>query len=102
VSAAHRHGEVVERLRAAVLESPGTLEPEVRRAIAAGSPPDALAGYLGKVERQAYTVRDDEVERLRAGGWSDDALFEATVSAALGAGLSRLEIGLAAISEAAR
>jgi hypothetical protein len=37
------------------------------------------------------------VEGLRAAGYSEDQIFEATVSCALGAGLRRLDAGLSAI-----
>jgi hypothetical protein len=94
---AGRHADVIEALRHAVLDGPGALPPETRRAIFAGAPPDDLASYLDKIERHAYRVTDGDVEALRALGRSDDELFEATVSAALGAGLRRLEAGLEAL-----
>ena len=97
-----RHEEVIERLREAVLAGPGELDEAARRGISAGDAPPGLAAYLGKVDRHAYRVTDAEVEELRAAGWSDDALFEATVSAAVGAGLTRLEAGLATIRAAAQ
>ena len=88
---------MIEALRHAVLDGPGALSPETRHAIFAGAPPAALVAYLAKVERHAYRVTDGEVEALSALGRSDDQLFEATVSAALGAGLRRLEAGLEAL-----
>jgi hypothetical protein len=42
-------------------------------------------------------VADGDVEALQAAGWSDDALFEATVATAVGEGLRRLAAGLAAL-----
>ena len=50
--------------------------------------------YLEKVRRHAYKVVDADIVALREAGWSEDALFEATVAAALGEGLRRLELGL--------
>ena len=85
---------MIDALRRAVLDGPGALPPETRRAIFAGAPPEDLAAYLEKVERYAYRVTDGDVEALTALGRSDDEVFEATVSAALGAGLRRLEAGL--------
>ena len=56
-----------------------------------------LAAYVDKVAKHAYQVTDDDLSRLQQAGHSDDALFEVTVSAALGAALGRLERGLAAL-----
>jgi hypothetical protein len=50
-----------------------------------------------KVAKYAYDVTDKDVTALREAGYSDDQIFEATVSAALGAGLVRLEWGLSAL-----
>jgi hypothetical protein len=59
--------------------------------------PVVLAAYVDKVARHAYKVTDEDVVTLLRAGSSDDALFELTVSAALGAALLRLERGLAAL-----
>jgi hypothetical protein len=91
----------VERVRRAVVEGPGELRAEVRDALVAGEPaPPPFEAYVEKVRRHAYRVTDAEVEELVA-ATSEDAVFEATVATALGAGLARLEAGLRAI-EAAR
>jgi len=88
----------MQRLVEAVLWGPGTLDPTIRRAAAAGEDvPDALSGYLDKVARHAYKVTDEDVAALREAGYSEDQIFEATVSCALGAGLRRLDAGLRAI-----
>ena len=62
-----------------------------------GTLPTPLAGYVDKVARHAYTVTDADVAALQRGGQSDDALFEITVAAALGAALYRLDKGMAAL-----
>jgi alkylhydroperoxidase family enzyme len=49
------------------------------------------------VRRHAYKVTDDDVEALKAAGFSEDEIFEHTVSAATAAGLERLDAGLAAL-----
>ena len=59
--------------------------------------PAALAGYVDKVAHHAYKVTDEDVGALQRAGTSDDALFEVTIAAALGAALGRLECGLAAL-----
>lgn len=53
-----------------------------------------LAAYLDKVRRHAYKVTDADVQALKDAGYSDDEIFEQTVSAAVAAGLERLEAGL--------
>jgi alkylhydroperoxidase family enzyme len=60
------------------------------------APPD-FGAYLAKVRTCAYTVTDDDVEALKAAGHSEDEIFEQTVSAAVAAGLMRLESGLKAL-----
>lgn len=56
--------------------------------------PPEFAAYLEKVRRHAYKVTDADVEALKDAGYSDDEIFEQTVSAAVAAGLLRLERGL--------
>jgi alkylhydroperoxidase family enzyme len=92
------HAADMRRLAEAVLTGPGTLDPSIRRAAAEeAAVPEALHSYLDKVARHAYKVTDEDTEALRAAGYSDDQIFEATVSCALGACLRRLDAGLSAI-----
>lgn len=78
-------------LRKSVLSEPGALDPSVRRAICDGLElPDPLGAYVRKVAEHAHAVSDDDIEGLHRAGYTDDQIFEATVSAALGAGLVRL------------
>ena len=114
-----RYAPYTARLVDGVLTQPGHTPPELRRAVLARAaalsgtgPPssfplsgtergsggeDALAAYVDTVAQHAYRVTDEHLSRLRQAGHSDDALFEMTVSAALGAALGRLERGLAAL-----
>ncbi len=117
-----RYATYTARLVDRVLTTPGHTATELRRAILAraaqlsltaappSSPlsqrergtggediPPAFAAYVDKVARHAYTVTDEDLGALERAGSSDDALFEVTVSAALGAALGRLERGLAAL-----
>jgi alkylhydroperoxidase family enzyme len=64
---------------------------------AAPEPPVELVPYLEKVRAGAYTVTDADVESLKAAGFSEDEIFEATVSVAIGEGLRRLDAALEAI-----
>ncbi|MEX2157651.1 MAG: hypothetical protein WD773_12530 [Gemmatimonadales bacterium] len=87
-----------QRLVDAVLNMPGDTSSELRRAVMErGKVPAPLAPYVDKVAQHAYKVTDEDVAALRLAGHSDDALFEVTVSAAVGAALERLERGMAAL-----
>ncbi len=59
--------------------------------------PPEFATYLDKVRNGAYKVTDADVQALKDAGYSDDEIFEQTVAAAVGAGLHRLERGLACL-----
>jgi hypothetical protein len=96
-----RHRPALEDLGAAVLDSPGALEPDVRRAAAdRGAVPEPFADYVGKIHAHAYRITDRVVEELKAAGASEDAIFEMSVAAAYGAARYRLEAGLAALRAA--
>jgi alkylhydroperoxidase family enzyme len=71
----------------------------VRAAAAPEQPaPPELSGYLEKVHLHAYKVTDLDVDELKAAGFTEDEIFEHTVSAAVAAGLERLDAGLATLS----
>jgi hypothetical protein len=108
---ANRHSNALERMRASVLEGPGETDPSLRQAVAARASelwlsgrsavaiPDPLAGYVDRVALSSYKVVDEDVEDLRAAGYSEDEIFELTIAAAVGCGLSAVATGLAAGSE---
>jgi len=106
-----RHAGLIQRVRDAVLESDGATAPGLRRLVEArtaalgGRPradrpdvPPEFVSLVDKIARQAHRVTDDDITALRHAGHSEDAIFELVVSAALGAGLGRLERGLAALT----
>lgn len=107
-----RYDDMVRRLRDAVLRGEGDTGTPVRAAIEARAAgrggvaggvekgagvPEPVMAFVDKVARHAYRVTDEDVEALRAAGYGEDAIFEITVSAALGAGCVRLERGLSAL-----
>ena len=97
-----RYDELVAHTTHAVLESRGVTEPKLRWAVAhdrIADIPAALASYVEKVRHHAYKVTDADVEALKRAGYSEDAIFEVTVAAALGAALTRLERGMIALHE---
>jgi alkylhydroperoxidase family enzyme len=59
--------------------------------------PEQMDRYLEKVRLHAYEVTDGDIEELKAAGFSEDEIFEHTVSAATAAGLERLDAGLATL-----
>lgn len=111
-----RHMELVERLRQTVLEGRGKTDPRLRQAVAAraaelgGGPsgaeeveiPEGLRKHVETTARHAYRITDEDVDTLRRAGYSEDEIFEVSVSAAVGAGLARLERGLALLEEDAK
>ena len=78
-----RYDSLVERLRQAA-------RPD-RQA------PSDFAPYLDKVRRNAYKVTDEDIQALKESGYSEDVIFEQTVSVAVAAGLERLKAGLEAL-----
>jgi alkylhydroperoxidase family enzyme len=105
--------QVKDLLRALLHDPDG--RPEVRRAAAeraaragggsidgaGGEPlPEVFAAYLDKVAAHAWKVTDEDVAALRAAGIDEDAIYEATVAAAVGASLARMEAGLRALAPA--
>jgi hypothetical protein len=90
------------RVIATALTGEGRTPPEARRAAFEGRPDnDVIDAYLEKVRRHADRVLDDDIDGLRAAGLDDDAIFELTFAAALGAGTERLEAGLALLQQGA-
>ena len=86
------YSKKMERLRYAVVSGHGSLAASVRQAISEGSyGSTSLGDFAQKVSEQAFLVSDDDVMGLHRDHYSDDQIFEAAVSAALGAGLYRLE-----------
>ena len=95
----------------AVLNTPGDTDSSLRRAVearaaelsgrsnGAGSEiPPEIACYVDKVALHAYQTTDTDIDALQQAEYSEDAIFEITLSAALGAGVARLERGMAALS----
>lgn len=94
----NRHVAAVNALRHAVFESPGSAESAVRAAAGSGGDlPEPLVSYAALVREESYRISDADFARLRAAGLDDDAIFEITIAAAVGAGLQRLDAGMRAV-----
>lgn len=108
---ANRYADFTRALRNAVLGPThgAATDPSLRQAVEARSAsfggrngpradvPAALAPFVDKVAQHAFAVTDEDVRALGEAGYSEQAIFEITASAAVGAGLARLERGLAAL-----
>ncbi len=104
------HVALTQALTTTVLTRPGVITPQLRMQIEAyvarlgrssaensAELPLELYSYINKVALHAYKVTDEDISALLEAGYSEDAIFEITVSAALGAGMMRLQRGLAAL-----
>lgn len=99
-----RFDELVTQTTHAVLESKGDTKPELRWAIfhrRTADIPANLRAFVEKVSHHAYKVTDADIEGLLRAGYSEDAIFEITGAAALGAAIMRLERGLITLHESA-
>lgn len=76
---ATRYDPVIAKLRAALPDRQAPLDFDT---------------YLDKVRGHAYTTTDEDVQALKDVGHTEDEIFEHTVSAAVAAGLERLDAGL--------
>ena len=107
-----RFADHIDRLLELITSSPGETPVELRAAVqdrarrlVRGEPlaradavPASLSPYVDAVLRHAYRITDRDVDSLR-GRHTDDLIFETTVNAAVGAGVSRLERALTMLNE---
>ncbi|MGH3761741.1 hypothetical protein [Actinophytocola sp.] len=91
-------GDLVENLRYAVFDSPGTTPTALRAAAGAGGPlAEPWRTYAATVRDTPDRLADADLERLTAAGHTEDEVFEITVAAAVGASLRGLSAGLSAL-----
>ncbi|OXM68413.1 hypothetical protein [Amycolatopsis vastitatis] len=91
-------GDAAQNLRHAVLEAPGTTDKATRSAaLLGGELPDPLKSYAANVRGASHKITDADLDELKAAGYSDDAIFEVTAAAAIGAALRSYDAGRAAI-----
>ena len=81
------------------MAGPGVTDPAMRNSAASGGGELApeLASYLALVRDASYRVTDAHIEDLRGAEHGEEALFELTVAAALGAALLRRDAGMRAL-----
>jgi hypothetical protein len=96
----NRHLPFIEQLRDTLFQQKGELSTQARQGAAGLGdelPPEARK-LVEKIQHHAYKVTPEDYEELKRAGWSEDQLFELVLSAALGAGLTRLAAAQRAIS----
>ena len=93
----------------ALLTQPATLDSDLRQAIESYAAqqsggkretydlPKNLLGYVNKVIYYAYKITDEDVQKLKEAGYSEDNIFEITLCASVGASLARFERGMQAL-----
>jgi hypothetical protein len=96
---------LAQKVRKTSVDGPGMTPVELRRAVfdrAQGKPsklPPELEAWADRVAKTAWEATDEEVASLRAAGHSEDAVFELTIAAALGASLFRLDQALGLLED---
>lgn len=98
-STSDRLAQLLAATRDAVIDGAGSTHATVRRQVASGEPPSDLAVLVQKIRSRAYTVTNDDVDRLR-GRYTEDQLFELIVAAAVGAAEERLNAAMDAVGRA--
>jgi alkylhydroperoxidase family enzyme len=92
----NRFSAEVAALLEAVSRSKGELDTSVRAALVAPKPvTGGLGAFAIKVQENPASITDEHIAALKAGGYSDEQIFECIVAAAVGAGMVRLNAGLA-------
>jgi alkylhydroperoxidase family enzyme len=99
VSVLDRFAALREATAAALLDAPGEVPADVRRAVAFGTPPADLVPLVQQIRSDARSVTDRDVDALRD-RYTEDQLFEIIVSAAFGAAHERLTAARRALEQA--
>ena len=87
----------VARLIASILGTPSALDAPRREAAARGDLEGPAGALARKVRDASHTNTQEDYNTLKAAGFTEEQLFELTVSAALGAARERLDSALAAL-----
>ena len=104
-----RYPPKVQKAVSSLLTNPGECTPTLRQAIEAytnnlsrgeqtdPAMPDELIPYVHKIIYHAYQITDADVQQIKDAGYSEDAIFEITLCATVGASLARFGAGFSAI-----
>jgi AhpD family alkylhydroperoxidase len=94
------HGDAVANLRHAVLDTPASTDPALRKAAAAGGPlPEPWRSYATTVRDASWKITGADIGRLTAAGPTEDEIFEVTAAAAVGAALQGFDAGRRALGQ---
>jgi hypothetical protein len=63
-------------------------------------PAPQLSRYIEQVAGEAFRITDEDIEQLKRDGFDEDTIFEATIAAALGAGIARYQVAIRALAAA--
>lgn len=108
------HEDLYRRLKENALTAKGETPRELReqvwhraRRLAHADAPQVelepeLAQYVELITTRAQNAEDEDIVKLRAAGFGDDALFEITVTTAVSAGMARLDRALTALKGGAK
>ena len=88
--------QAVTRLREIVVERAVTTARH-RAAFANAGVEEPVRALVDKVARNAHKITDEDLAAVKAAGYSEDAVFEVTVCAALGQATRQLDAALAAL-----
>lgn len=66
-----------------------------------GEAPPPLVAFLDRLGGRAAELGDPDIQALRDAGFSDDALFELTITGSVAAGLTRYALAMQALKESA-
>jgi alkylhydroperoxidase family enzyme len=93
--------DYMNRLRDQLLGPLGKLPVEVRREIIEGRIVEgALNAFVVRVRANATSVKQEHIDELKAAGFDEDEIFDATVCAAFVAGVERYQAALNALKAA--
>jgi hypothetical protein len=94
------HGVLRDKLLTTAYGGPGETSAEQRRAVAKrDGVPDDLATLVDKIHDNPFKVLDEDLAESKQ-HYSEDALFELIVCAALGASQQRYEAGMRTLAAA--
>jgi hypothetical protein len=92
--------EAIAAIPASVLGAPGVTDRAAREAVFDGEVTEQpYAGYVEKVRESSYRVTTSDFTAMAEAGVTEDAIFEVTLAAAVGAAYRRLAAGLAAMRD---
>lgn len=91
----------VAAIESSVLQPDGRTPRDLRLAAFRGDElPNAWSSYVYKIRDESYRISDEDIQQLGHAGCAEDAIFEVTIAAAVGAARLGLEAGLRALSQA--